>query len=167
MQSEPPFMLVDPELARRKAERLFTVVRAAIVARLPEADIRHVGATAVPGCLTKGDLDIVVRVEAADFPAADHALGAHFARNDGSVRTDAFAAFADDRSDPPLGVQLVAIGGPLDVFHHFVEALRASPGLVAEYNALKSRFAGADMEVYRRAKSAFIEEVLARRIPPS
>jgi hypothetical protein len=29
-----------------------------------------VGATSIPGCVTKGDLDVVIRVQAADFAAA-------------------------------------------------------------------------------------------------
>jgi hypothetical protein len=30
------------------------------------ADVSHVGATSIPGCVTKGDLDVVIRVQAAD-----------------------------------------------------------------------------------------------------
>ena len=31
---------------------------------LPTAEIEHIGATAIPGALTKGDLDVMVRVAA-------------------------------------------------------------------------------------------------------
>ncbi len=55
--------------------------------RLPtSADIRHIGATTVWGCLTKGDLDVVVRVSLGDFPEADAVLSALFARNVGSPK---------------------------------------------------------------------------------
>jgi GrpB-like predicted nucleotidyltransferase (UPF0157 family) len=53
------------------------------------------------------------------------------------------------------------IDGPEDFFHLFVEALRQSPGLVSEYNALKRRYDGREMAVYRMAKDAFVERVLA------
>jgi GrpB-like predicted nucleotidyltransferase (UPF0157 family) len=66
-----------------------------LVARLPAtADVRHIGATAVPDCLTKGDLDIVVRVPSDDFADADTALATLFARNEGSIRTEGFSSNA-------------------------------------------------------------------------
>ncbi|WP_334493720.1 GrpB family protein [Bradyrhizobium sp. AZCC 1614] len=45
------------------------------------AEMHHVGATAIPGCLTKGDLDIVIRVDAADFSQVDAQLAERFSRN--------------------------------------------------------------------------------------
>jgi len=162
MDKEPPLTLVDPQRARDDAEWLFEAVCASLAAMLPStADIRHIGATAVPGCLTKGDLDIVVRVPAEDFEEADTALASRFSRNAGSVRTTDFSAFEDASRHPHLGIQLAAIDGPYDVFHLFVEALQASPNLVAAYNALKRRHDGGEMTVYRSAKDAFIEKVLA------
>lgn len=124
------------------------------------ADIWHVGATAVPDCLTKGDLDLVVRVDASDFAGAETYLAGLFRRNDASVHTREFAAFTDEACVPPLGIQLTVRGGPFDVFHQFAAILRANPSLVARYNALKTRFDGRPMDAYRIAKVAFIEEVL-------
>ena len=162
MSHEPPFQLVDPEPAREKAQRHFEHVRNSLVTHLPPgADIRHIGATAVPGCLTKGDLDIVIRVDAGSFRQADALLAARFARNNGSIRTRGFSAFADPSTDPHLGIQLAVIGGPHDFFHLFVDALLRSPALVTEYNALKQHYEGKNMNTYRAAKDAFVEQVLA------
>lgn len=162
MNEEPPFVLVDAEHARENAQRLFETVSASLAGMLPStADIRHIGATAVPGCLTKGDLDIVVRIPAEDFEAADALLASRFARNDGSQRTPTFSAFEDTDCHPHLGIQLATTDGPSDVFHLFVEALRASPALIEEYNALKRCHDGGDMAVYRAAKDVFVERVLA------
>jgi len=162
------FALADDDgAARAAAEALFASLQAELAAILPpSADIRHIGATAVPGCLTKGDLDIVVRIDARDFPVADEGLGARFARNLGSVRTETFAAFEDDAATPHLGVQLVARGDEFDDFHLFVEALRADPELVRAYNRLKLDWRGRAMDDYRRAKGAFIARVLGAREPP-
>jgi GrpB-like predicted nucleotidyltransferase (UPF0157 family) len=160
MSLETPLRLVDPELARLRAESLFERTRAALQTVLPMADIRHIGATAIRGCLTKGDLDIVVRVPSDDFTHAETVLSNRFSRNQGSTRTSDFAAFEDVSTDPHLGIQLTAIGGPFDFFHEFVEALGASPQLVREYNALKSAHEGHEMAVYRAAKDAFIDRVL-------
>jgi GrpB-like predicted nucleotidyltransferase (UPF0157 family) len=159
---EPPFALADTQPARAAAQRLFARVSKLLAARLPcSAEVLHIGATAVPGCLTKGDLDIVVRIAADDFADADAALAQLFARNEGSIRTETFSAFEDASRDPHLGIQLAVIDGPFDSFHVFVEALRQSPELVDDYNALKLRHDGDDMDVYRAAKDAFVERVLA------
>ena len=162
MSNEPPFTLADTESAREAAQRLFVAVSQSLAAILPRtADIRHVGATAVHGCLTKGDLDIVVRIPAQDFSDADAALASRYARNGGSIRTETFSAFEDASSEPHLGIQLAVIDGPFDFFHQFTEELRRSPPLVEEYNALKRSYDGADMALYRAAKDAFVEKVLA------
>lgn len=154
----------DQARAHRDAERLFARVKAELGSLLPAcAEIHHVGATAVPGCLTKGDLDIAVRVGAEAFAEADAALAAMFMRNAGSKRTDAFSAFEDVTARPHLGVQLTAKGGADDYFHLFADALRRSAELVAAYNALKQQFDGKPMDAYRSAKSAFVEDVLRRQ----
>ena len=159
--AEPPFRLADTEAAREAADRLYAETIEWLRPVLPEsAEIHHVGATAIPGCLTKGDLDMVVRVEASDFPAADRALDSRYARNTGSVRTECFSAFEQPESVPPLGIQLTAKGGAYDFFHLFVARLLAEPALVACYNDLKRRFEGKPMEDYRAAKSDFIGHVL-------
>jgi len=163
MTNEPPFTLVDPQEARAAAQRLFETVKGALREVLPTADIRHIGSTAIPGCLTKGDLDIAVRVPVDAFPAAEAALARMYVRNDGSIRTATFSAFEDGASDPHLGIQLAAIDGPSDFFHLFVEALLSDPELVEEYNKLKRAHAGQAMAAYRTAKDEFIESVLAQR----
>ena len=161
--AEERFTLVPAMAAAEMASGLFMVLHDRLGAVLPhDAEIEHVGATAVPGCLTKGDLDVVVRVTPDAFAAAERTLSHLFERDLGSDRTDSFAAFKDDEAQPPLGVQLVVRGTPLDVFVRFRDRLRADPGLVAQYNAIKLRHNGRGMDTYRAAKSAFIETVLAQ-----
>jgi len=159
----------DNDAAHAAADQLFAVVRSALMPILPPAaEILHVGATAIPGCLTKGDLDIVVRVEGADFAAAERCLAARFTRNEGSVRTDSFAAFEDAGRTPHLGIQLTVKDGPIDVFHRFAANLRADPELVDRYNTLKRAHHDHPMTLYRAAKDVFISDVLrSRASPPS
>jgi GrpB-like predicted nucleotidyltransferase (UPF0157 family) len=159
---EPDFALhPNTDQAREDAERLFERVAAELKALLPpSADIHHIGATAVAGCRTKGDLDILVRVPAAVFGGADEVLAGRFARNVGSDRTETFSAFEDASTSPHLGIQLIVAGSEGDDFHIFVDALRRDPQLVARYNALKCQFDGQPMDVYRAAKSAFIRDAL-------
>ena len=167
MDGDATFHLAtDPDRARRAAGVLFASVTRDLAPLLPDsAEMLHVGATAVPGCLTKGDLDVVVRVDAGDFSPVEAGLAARFARNHGSLRTPDFAAFADNATVPALGIQLTVRQGRFDVFHRFVAALIADPALVARYNALKIAYDGGPMGAYRVAKDAFIADVLGRRTP--
>lgn len=147
------------------AERAFAAWRAMLEPILPPAsEIEHIGATAVPGCMTKGDVDIVVRVNASDFADADAALAAKLARNTGSIRTEQFAAFEKREAEPPLlGVQLVVRGSTFDDFAMFRDRLLSDPQLLAAYNALKREHQGKSMDAYRAAKAAFIEGALDDR----
>lgn len=161
---EPNFALhPDAEQARVNADRLYERVASQLTGVLPPSvNIQHIGATAIAGCLTKGDLDIVVRVPTQDFGRADKVLAARFARNVGSKRTESFSSFEDDATVPHLGIQLTVVGSQDDCFHLFVNALRQDRELVAQYNVLKQKFDGQPMDVYRAAKSAFVTNVLAR-----
>lgn len=138
------------------ADRLFDRVSRKIGAVLPSAEIYHVGATAVPGSLTKGDLDVLVRVSRGDFQEADRALAEMYRRNVGSIRTDTFSAFMDESTSPELGVQLVVGGSELDTFVQWVRRLESDSALRAAYDALKARYHSKPMSEYRDAKSAFI-----------
>ena len=161
MDNATLFSLVDTERACAKAELTYNAIRRLLASALPSgAEMHHVGATAIPGCLTKGDLDIVVRVPAQSFADADLMLASKFNRNEDSVRTETFSAFEDTSCDPQLGIQLTAIDGPFDFFHRFVHALTSSPQLVKEYNALKRAHNGRDASQYRAAKAQFFERVL-------
>lgn len=154
-------LIGDDGEARRQAMCLFEFVEAELRKSLPAtAEILHIGATAVPGCITKGDFDIVVRVEGADFRLAEARLAADFQRNHGSANTEDFASFEDATRSPHLGIQLAVKGGPFDVFHWFTAALRANPELVWAYNALKRRYDGQPMDSYRAAKDKFVDDIL-------
>ncbi len=154
-------LAADAEAAHAEAKRLFAEWAAALVPVLPmTAELRHIGATSVPGCLTKGDLDIVVRVPAVDFASAEAALARRFARNAGSVRMGDFSSFEAPNHIPPVGIQLTVMGGTFDAFHHFTDALRADPDRLQRYNDLKRAFHGLPMDAYRAAKHAFIDETL-------
>lgn len=155
----------DQQDARARAARLFERVRVELEQALPAScEVLHVGATAIVGCLTKGDLDVVVRCEPADFDKADEVLAERFDRNSGSARTVDFSAFEDKGTLPELGVQLTAKGGRLDIFHLFAAALGRDQRLVDRYNELKRSYDGQPMDVYRTAKSAFVDSVLKGKL---
>lgn len=140
-----------------KAHELFLEHREKIKQVVPKADIQHVGSTAIPGTLTKGDLDIQVRVTQEQFQQAVQALSTLYSINDGSVKTETFQAFKDDTTDPPLGVQLTIKDSEFDFFHKFRDVLLMSEEYRRKYDELKSCYEGRDMDRYREAKNEFFE----------
>ncbi len=147
------------DAAAPPAERRFAAERAKILAAWPGALVEHVGGTAVPGCLTKGDLDIQVRVPEAHFGAAVAALENLYAPDTGNPRSSSIASFAEPEGRPPLGVQVTVIEGPEDHFHALRDLLVARPDLVAALNDLKRGFEGRSMDEYRDAKAAWIVRI--------
>jgi GrpB-like predicted nucleotidyltransferase (UPF0157 family) len=162
MSAEPKLSLADSSELFEEANAFADAVIARLRSLLREAvEIRHIGATAVPGCLTKGDIDIVVRADAANFAAVRERLEAHYEKNLGSPRDESFASYSDGSARFPLGIQLVLRGSEHDNFHSFTDRLTQSEKLLAAYNALKRDYAGADMDTYRAAKGQFISRALA------
>lgn len=136
--------------------------RARIARLVPEAEVVHVGATAIPGALTKGDLDLMARVPPEAFDAAASALRSAYSIHQPHNWTATYASFVDpEATDPPVGVQLVAAGSPEErIFEPFIALLRDDPALLDEYNALKRRLDGSDYASYTREKGEFVERVL-------
>lgn len=133
---------------------------------LPWAQVEHVGAISIPGALTKGDIDLLVRVEAARFDVASAGLLGLYAVHQAENWTPTFATFASfadaEATDPPVGVQLAVAGSAEDLlFGPFRAALIGDPALLEEYNALKLGLDGERYERYTEVKGAFIERVLA------
>lgn len=132
--------------------------------RLPGAEIEHVGSTSIPGALTKGDLDLLVRVDDAEFAAAVVELRELYAVHQPENWTPTYASFVDPTAaDPPVGVQLAVRGSADDLlFAPFRQALIDDPALLRAYNELKRAYDGADYERYTDVKGAFVGAVLAR-----
>lgn len=151
---------VRERVVRDKVQRLFNIERERIQTLLPGADIQHVGSTAIADSVTKGDLDLQVRVSAELFLVAVDRLSATYSKNEGSDWTSDFAAFKDDATDPPLGVQLCIMGSESDFFWKIRDVLLANEGLRHEYDALKNSFQGRAMAEYREAKRHFMEKVM-------
>jgi GrpB-like predicted nucleotidyltransferase (UPF0157 family) len=148
---------------RAAAQAAFESHRDRVRKLLPDAEVEHVGATSVPGALTKGDLDLLVRVKPDRFESAVAALRGAYAIHQPENWTQTFASFVDPEAAAlPVGVQLAVAGSAEDaLFGPFREALTRDPELLAEYNALKLRLDGADYERYTAVKGEFVERVLA------
>lgn len=141
--------------------------RTAIEALLPAAEVEHIGSTAVAGVVTKGDMDLLVRVPAAEFAAACGALRGRYDVNQPENWARGFASFTEpDPPGIPVGIQLVAAGDEWD--RRFVEwrrLLTVDPAVRARYNQLKRNHADSGPDAYLEAKNRFIADELG--VPPA
>jgi len=137
----------------------YAAERGEVVRLLPAAEVEHIGATAVPGSLTKGDLDLLVRVPAADFAPAAELLGSRYEIHQPENWTAGLASFKRvPEGEIPVGVQLVAIDGEFDrLALGWRERLRSSPALLRRYNEVKRAHRGSTTAAYRAAKARLIE----------
>jgi GrpB-like predicted nucleotidyltransferase (UPF0157 family) len=160
VENEERVYFAPEQQFRGAVDILFGRVAVRIRALLPNSDIQHVGSTAVPGSLTKGDLDVQVRVAPAEFAAAKERLSQVYSVNTGGFVGDEAISFEDYSTQPPLGIHLTVAGGKWDLQWKFRDLLLESPVLCDEYDRLKRRFHGGSMEKYREAKTAFVSRVL-------
>jgi RimJ/RimL family protein N-acetyltransferase/GrpB-like predicted nucleotidyltransferase (UPF0157 family) len=158
---EPPGMrFVELEEIQAQVAELRERYRGRLAMLLPDADVQEIGATTIPGAITKGDLDLLVRVPAADFDTARAALGGSYAVHQLENWTEGFASFKAAARNPDVGIHLVVEESPVDVLlRGSRDALLADPSLVERYNALKREHDGGDPDDYWRAKSAFFESL--------
>ena len=147
---------------RERAARLAAEQSARIRAVISAAVVEHVGSTSIRGALTKGDVDLLVQVEAGDFDAAVAALRVLYEVNQRENWTATFASFKDDTSFAlPFGAQLAATGSDAFHFVRLRDRLASDPVSLDRYNAIKRSHEGGDMHAYRTAKGEFIEQLLA------
>jgi GrpB-like predicted nucleotidyltransferase (UPF0157 family) len=143
-----------------RAELWFAEVSAQIQKQIPKARVEHIGASSIPGCLSKGDLDILVAVDhVEDHIASIEELG--FRIKSESLRTPDLCPFEIINPERDIGIQLIRSGSEFEFFITFRDALREDPCLCARYNEIKMQAHTLPMDEYRAEKSKFIEEVLA------
>jgi GrpB-like predicted nucleotidyltransferase (UPF0157 family) len=151
--------LVREEEVRERVAGVFGRRRVELEGLLPGARVEHVGSTAVPGSLTKGDLDICVIVEGEEFERASRVLAQRFEIHqpeNWSTTLASFTAPSEDGID--VGVQLVPAGSPDERdFVGWRDRLRADPDLRARYDELKRRHQADGVDAYRAAKERLIE----------
>jgi GrpB-like predicted nucleotidyltransferase (UPF0157 family) len=152
---QPTFL--RSELVAEQAQAAFAEHAARIRELLPGAEVRHVGGTSVVGLLTTGDVDLHVRVEQADLPAARDALGRLYEPLHPDHWRESAYFFAPDTS--PREIALTAIGN-LDDLHHGEawQRIAADPELIARYNALKLACEAGSTDDYDVAKRRFFYE---------
>jgi GrpB-like predicted nucleotidyltransferase (UPF0157 family) len=148
---------IKTEEISERVEAIFASEKHKLSSLFPDADIEHIGATSVPGSITKGDLDINVRVAPKDFQRARESLAGLYQINQPDNWTSGFASFKDHSRD--LGVQLTALGSVDDFFVAQREYLKNHPEKVTDLDGLKLKFEGKSMDEYREEKGIFFEKL--------
>ena len=144
-----------------EAQRILAEQRDALRAAGVPGDLELVGGSSVPGALTRGDVDLHLRVAAADFPAAVGALRRTHAVVHPEIWGPTLAAFEALGTALPTGIAVTSGGSEHDLrFSRTWQLLRADPALVEEYNAAKLAGDGPTGEGYEDRKSAFFDRVL-------
>ena len=144
--------------------RAFGVIAGRLSALLPYAEVEHVGSTSVSGCIGKGDIDVLVRVLAADFVTAAAVLDTLLARSLRNDATDSYVEYDWWQDGVSASVQLVVAGSFHDGrFRGLKRVLLGDPDAVERYNSLKTDCTGASMDVYRGRKRKLIDDLLAGR----
>lgn len=150
----------EQEKFQQRTKEVFLKERKKILHVVPVADIQHIGSTSIPGSLTKGDLDIQVRVKEKDFEKARNALLKMYKLNRGNPPTKTYASFKSNTVRIPFGIQLTVIGSGEDNFSVLRDILLRDKKYLKQYNTLKKRYQGKAMREYRKAKGKFIEKIL-------
>jgi len=153
--------LLEPSEYQGLACSVYASVAQELSRLLPAARVEHVGASSVPGAISKGDMDVCVIVAASSHPRAVKTLEASgYVVKDDTLRTPDLCMLVSPRTDLDVALQVVAEGSRFEFFMRFRDALRANPLLVEQYNQLKRNFASMSAERYRDEKAKFIEAVL-------
>lgn len=142
------------------AHQVFEEQKLRINKSLPYADVQHIGATSIPNSLTKGDLDIVIRVPAENFRSAIKTLKAIYKVNQPDNWSKTFASFKDIRNlGINFGAQLVIENSQSDDFIKLRDILKNNSKLIQEYNAMKLKYEGKEMRTYQKAKAVFFQKI--------
>ncbi|WP_377890003.1 GrpB family protein [Alkalihalobacillus sp. R86527] len=150
----------NEEKFRDRAEEVFRKHAEMITSAIPSAEIHHVGSTAVIGSLTKGDVDLQIRVDESTFEYARSYLDQTYALNEGSSQTSFFGAYEKEDEILPLGLQLTLKHSVVDNFWKVTHFFKENPDITKNYNTLKMTHDGKEMDDYRDEKAVFMRNLL-------
>ena len=153
--------LLAPVAYQAAAEKLFQSVCIDVLRLLPHARVEHIGSSAIPGALSKGDVDLCVMVGKGQVPAASRLLKKlGYVEKQDTLQTTQLCMLVSEHKNIDVALQVIEVGSEFEFFVSFRDALLADPVLVHNYNDVKMAAAHLSDDAYREAKSQFIEGVL-------
>jgi GrpB-like predicted nucleotidyltransferase (UPF0157 family) len=158
---EMTMQLYKVEEIKEKIDQVFSCLCADIAALLPDLEVHPIGATAIPDAITKGDIDVLLRVPKARFLSTTAQIASRFSIKQPENWTAEFSSFGeDDRYALPVGIQIVVEDSTEDFLLYLRDRLRDDPALLAAYNRCKQRAVGRGKEAYWEGKNAFFQVLL-------
>ncbi len=153
-------VFLEPEQYQQRCAQLFNSYQKDISTLLPFAKIEHIGSSAIPNAISKGDLDIYIEVMPEQFEFAIEQLRTlNFIEKQNTLRTDELCML-ESLNNNDVAFQIVVTDSVFTFFLAFKNKLINSPTLVNEYNELKLQCSHLDPDQYRTIKSDFINRVL-------
>ena len=153
-------IFLEPEQYQERCAQLFNSYQKDISTLLPFAKIEHIGSSAIPNAISKGDLDIYIEVKPDQFKFAIERLKTlNFIEKQNTLRTHELCMLESLNNDD-VAFQIVVTDSVFTFFLAFKNKLIKSPTLVNEYNQLKLQCSHLDPDQYRTIKSDFINRVL-------
>lgn len=153
-------VFLEPEQYQQRCAQLFNSYQKDISTLLPFAKIEHIGSSAIPNAISKGDLDIYIEVMSEQFEFAIEQLKTlNFIEKQNTLRTHELCMLESLNNDD-VAFQIVVTDSIFTFFLTFKNKLISSPKLVNEYNQLKLQCSHLDPDQYRTIKSDFINRVL-------
>ena len=151
-----PIALRSVDEIAHDVERVLADLRRELQALVPDVEVEHIGATAMPEGLTKGDVDVNLRVAPDQFDHVVDALSTRFDIAQPQNWTATYASFSVTRRAYPLGIQVTVFGSDGDVLVEARDLMLASPALREQYDAIKRANAPRGRDAYWRAKNEFL-----------
>jgi GrpB-like predicted nucleotidyltransferase (UPF0157 family) len=148
---------VNEKDIREKIDNFFRAEKESLQKLLPNSQIEHIGGTSVANSITKGDLDINIRVSKENFQTTIEVLKKIYEINQPNNWTENYASFKNDSRN--LGIQLTVIDSADDYFIKQRDFLNSNPQKVLELNKIKLSFEGKNIDDYRKEKSKFFENL--------
>lgn len=142
-----------------QARAILQTEQARLATLLGEHEFVLVGGSCALGALTKGDVDLHLRVPAGDFAPTAAALRGVYQVVHAEIWQLSLATFAVQAA-LPTGVAVTPVGSEHDLrFSRSWQLLVADPDLLNAYNVMKLRYRD-DSGEYERHKSAFFDMLL-------
>ena len=159
---EVPIELRPVEDLATDIEAVLADLRRVLAALVPGVVVEHIGATSMPDGLTKGDVDVNLRVDHNRFDQVVATLSIRLDVAQPQNWTATYASFSDTSRGVPVGIQVTVIGSDEDFLVELRDLMRVDPELRHRYDAIKQASAPAGRDAYWRAKHDFLRRVRER-----
>ncbi|VAW34987.1 FIG01203186: hypothetical protein, partial [hydrothermal vent metagenome] len=148
----------------KRNEAWFNTYKALILTEIPSARVEHIGASAIAGAISKGDLDIFVGISMANHLTTINKIEQlGFKVKENTLRTKELCML-ESISAEDIAIQVVVNGSEFESFVTFRDILLTNHTTLTAYNQLKQDCSNLSSAEYRKIKSIFIEQVLKQSL---